>query len=81
MHEKTFRAPASGPGLNPYLCELASIREQVSWVHTDHDAATAKAKAIVAGGVFRVREQAPLEPLRVPINPATLVIGGGIAGI
>ena len=68
-------------GLNPYLCELVSIREQVSWVHTDKVAATAKAKAIVAGGVLRVREQVPLEPLRVPINDTTLVVGGGIAGI
>ena len=81
MHEKTFRGACERAGLNPYLCELVSIREQVSWVHTDHDAATAKAKAIVAGGVFRVREQAPLQPLRVPINPATLIVGGGIAGI
>ena len=81
MHEKTFRGACERAGLNPYLCELVSIREQVSWVHTDHDAATAKAKAIVAGGVLRVREQAPLQPLRVPINPATLIVGGGIAGI
>ena len=81
MHEKTFRGACQRAGLNPYLCELVSIREQVSWVHTDKAAATAKAKAIVAGGVLRVREQVPLEPLRVPINPATLVVGGGIAGI
>ena len=81
MHEKTFRGACERAGLNPYLCELVSIREQVSWVHTDKDAATAKAKAIVAGGVLRVREQVPLEPLRVPINTATLVVGGGIAGI
>ena len=81
MHEKTFRGASERAGLNPYLCELVSIREQVSWVHTDRAAATAKAKAVVAGGVLRVREQVPLEPLRVPINPATLIVGGGIAGI
>jgi len=81
MHEKTFRGACSRAGLNPYLCELVSIREQVSWVHNDRAAATAKAKAIIAGGVLRVAEQVPLEPLRVPINPATLVVGGGIAGI
>jgi heterodisulfide reductase subunit A len=81
MHEKTFRGACERAGLNPYLCELVSIREQVSWVHTDKAAATAKAKAVVAGGVFRVEEHAPLEPIRVPINPATLVVGGGIAGI
>ncbi|MGZ6260120.1 MAG: NAD(P)-binding protein, partial [Candidatus Limnocylindrales bacterium] len=81
MHEKTFRGAAERAGLNPYLCELVSIREQVSWVHTDREAATAKAKAVVAGGVFRVAQDQPLEPYRVPINPATLVVGGGIAGI
>ncbi len=68
-------------GLNPYLCELVSIREQVSWVHTDKVLATEKAKAVVAGGVERVIENEPLEPLHVPIHPATLVVGGGIAGI
>jgi heterodisulfide reductase subunit A len=81
MHEKTFRGACERAGLNPYLCELVSIREQVSWVHTDREAATAKAKAAVAGGVLRVTHHAPLEPYRVPINPATLVVGGGIAGI
>jgi heterodisulfide reductase subunit A len=81
MHEKTFRGACARAGLNPFLCELVSIREQVSWVHTDPVAATAKAKAVVAGGVYRVVEHEPLEPIRVPINPATLVVGGGIAGI
>ena len=81
MHERTFRGASERAGLNPYLCELVSIREQDSWVHTDKAAATAKAKAIVTGGVRRVREQVPLEPLRVPINETTLVVGGGIAGI
>jgi heterodisulfide reductase subunit A len=81
MHEKTFRGACARAGLNPYLCELVSIREQVSWVHTDKPAATAKAKAVVAGGVYRIEEHAPLEPYRVHINPATLVVGGGIAGI
>ncbi|HYM84928.1 MAG TPA: CoB--CoM heterodisulfide reductase iron-sulfur subunit A family protein [Candidatus Dormibacteraeota bacterium] len=81
MHERTFRGACQRAGLNPYLCELVSIREQDSWVHTDRVAATAKAEAIVAGGVLRVREQEPLEPLRVPIHPATLIVGGGIAGI
>ncbi|HJW23116.1 MAG TPA: CoB--CoM heterodisulfide reductase iron-sulfur subunit A family protein, partial [Candidatus Limnocylindrales bacterium] len=81
MHEKTFRGACERAGLNPYMCDLVSIREQVSWVHTDRDAATAKAEAIVAGGVLRIMENAPLEPLRVPINEATLVVGGGIAGI
>lgn len=81
LHENTFRGATARAGLNPYLCELVSIREQDSWVHTDHDAATAKAKAILAGGVERVRYSAPLDPITVDINPATLVVGGGIAGI
>jgi heterodisulfide reductase subunit A2 len=81
MHERTFREASARAGLNPYLCELVSIREQVSWVHTDRAAATDKAKAVVAGGVLRVGQHEPLEPLRAPINPATLVVGGGIAGI
>ncbi len=81
LHENTFRTACSRAGLNPYLCELVSIREQVSWVHTDRTAATEKSKAVVAGGVERVIHHEPLEPLHVPIHPATLVVGGGIAGI
>jgi heterodisulfide reductase subunit A len=81
LHEATFRNACKGAGLNPYLCELVSIREQDSWVHTDKVAATLKAKAIISGGVERVIHDESLEPLRVPIHPATLVVGGGIAGI
>lgn len=55
---------------------MVSIREQVSWVHTDKIAATAKAKAMIAGGVERVIENEPLESLHVPIHPDTLVVGG-----
>jgi heterodisulfide reductase subunit A2 len=81
LHENTFRNACSNAGLNPYLCELVSIREQVSWVHTDKAAATEKSKAVLAGGVERVIYNESLEPLHVPIHPATLVVGGGIAGI
>jgi heterodisulfide reductase subunit A len=81
LHEKTFRTAAKNAGLNPYLCELASIREQVSWVHNDKAVATEKAKAVVAGAVSRVIENVPLEEIKVPIDPNTLVVGGGIAGI
>ena len=81
LHETTFRSACRRAGLNPYLCELASIREQVSWVHTDRAAATDKSKAVVSGAVERVARNAPLEPMHVPINPATMVVGGGIAGI
>jgi len=81
LHEKTFRTACANAGLNPYLCELVSVREQDSWVHTDHEAAPEKAKAIISGGVERVRHHEELEPMRVPIHPASLVVGGGIAGI
>ncbi|MBI2331930.1 MAG: CoB--CoM heterodisulfide reductase iron-sulfur subunit A family protein, partial [Chloroflexi bacterium] len=81
LHEKTFRIAAKNAGLNPYLVELASIREQVSWVHTDKAVATAKAKAVVSGAVSRVIENQALEEIKVPINPNTLIVGGGIAGI
>jgi len=81
LHEKTFRTACSNAGLNPYLCEMVSIREQVSWVHTDKVAATAKAKAMISGGVERVRHQVPLEAMTVPIHPDTMIVGGGIAGI
>jgi len=81
LHEKTFRTACKNAGLNPYLCEMVSIREQVSWVHTDKVAATEKSKAAISGGVERVIHNEPLEPIRVPIHADTLVVGGGIAGI
>ncbi|MDP2778448.1 MAG: CoB--CoM heterodisulfide reductase iron-sulfur subunit A family protein, partial [Anaerolineales bacterium] len=81
MHEKTFRTACERAGLNPYLCEMVSIREQVSWVHTDKAVATEKSKALIAGGVERVIYNEPLEPIRVPVHADTLVVGGGIAGI
>jgi len=81
LHEATFRTACQRAGLNPYLCELVSIREQVSWVHKDKDMATAKAMAVVSGGVERVIHHQALEPLHVSIHPDTLIVGGGIAGI
>ncbi len=81
LHEKTFRTAAEKAGLNPYLTELVSIREQVSWVHTDKAIATEKAKSLVSGTVQRIAYNTPLEKQKVPINANTLVVGGGIAGI
>lgn len=81
LHEKTFRTAAERAGLNPYLTELVSIREQVSWVHTDKAIATEKSKSLVAGTVERIVYNEALEKMKVPINPNTLVVGGGIAGI
>jgi heterodisulfide reductase subunit A len=81
MHEKTFRGATERGGLNPYLFEMANIREHNSWATTDKEAATQKAKALVNGAVERVVHHQPLEPIPVEINPATLIVGGGIAGI
>ena len=81
MHEKTFRGACERAGLNPYLFEMANIREFDSWVTDDREAATHKAKSLIKGAVERVLHHQPLEPLPVEINPNTLVVGGGIAGI
>jgi len=81
LHEKTFRRVCQNAGVNPYLFQMANIREQVSWVCKDRDAATLKAKALVGGAAERVKRQRPLEPMFVKVHPATLVVGGGIAGI
>ena len=81
LHEKTFRRACANAELNPYLCQMTNIREHCSWVSIDKDAATAKAKALVYAAAERVKQQQPLEPMRVKVNPATLVVGGGIAGL
>src|SRR3970282_571845 len=70
LHEKTFRAACQRAGLNPYLMEMISIREQDSWVHTDKTAAPLKAQARVSGGVDRVLHRVRLKPITVPIHPA-----------
>jgi heterodisulfide reductase subunit A len=81
MHEPTFRAVCESAGLNPYCFEMANIREQCSWVHHDTVKATEKAMELVAGSVARASKLEPLERMKVPVTPAALVIGGGIAGI
>jgi len=81
MHEPTFQRAISEVGLNPYYFEMANIREQCSWVHDDWDEATAKAKSLVAAAVSRVRYHQSLSINKVPIRPATLVVGAGITGI
>jgi heterodisulfide reductase subunit A len=81
MHEPTFRRACQEAGLNPYYFEMANIREQCSWVTEDHEKATEKAKALIAAAVRRVYYHQPLETREVPVNPNTLVVGGGIAGI
>lgn len=81
MHERTFRGACQRAGLNPFLFEMANIRELDSWATNDKFAATIKAKAMIRGAVERVIHHQPLETIAVQINPHTLVVGGGIAGI
>jgi heterodisulfide reductase subunit A len=81
MHEPTFRATLQGAGLNPFFLEMANIREQCSWVHEDPHAATEKAVALATAAVRRVAHHEPLERRFVDMCPATLVLGGGIAGL
>ncbi|MBN1160984.1 MAG: CoB--CoM heterodisulfide reductase iron-sulfur subunit A family protein [Dehalococcoidales bacterium] len=81
LHEPTFRRTVAAAGLNPYLFEMANIREQCAWVHTDKAMATEKARALVSAAVRRVALHEPLETKEVPVNPATLIVGAGIAGI
>jgi heterodisulfide reductase subunit A len=81
LHEKTFRRACQNAGMNPYLCQMTNIREHVAWVTKDKAVGTKKAKALVSAAVHRVKFQEPLEPFPVKVNPATLVVGGGIAGL
>jgi len=81
MHEVTFRRACEGAGLNPFFFQMANIREQVSWVTEDSDEATERAKRAVAAAVYRVAHHEALQVKEVPVEPATLIVGGGIAGI
>ncbi|KPJ48905.1 MAG: disulfide reductase, partial [Dehalococcoidia bacterium DG_22] len=79
MHEITFRKAVAEAGMNPYLFQMANIREHDSWVHKD--GATEKAKALIHAAVQRANVLEPLERREVPVTPTVLVVGGGIAGI
>jgi len=81
MHEKTFKGVLKSVGLNPFLLQMANIREHCSWVTDDNEAATEKAKALVAGAVGKVRYMKPLKQSNITVTKSVLVIGGGIAGI
>ena len=81
LHESTFRAAAEEAGLNPWQCEIANIREQCSWIHSNREKATEKAIKIVGTLVEKSRLNESLEPIPVSIKKKALVIGGGIAGI
>jgi len=81
MHEHTFRNACQEAGLNPFFFQMANLREQCAWVTENHQQATQKAKSIVAAAVRRVLYHEPLQVRQVPVHPATLVVGAGIAGI
>ena len=81
MHEATFRKTAAAAGLNPYMVEIANIREQCSWVHKDMQTGTEKAIILAKAAVAKVLLNAPLIPGETPMTKRALVIGGGIAGI
>ncbi|RLF15584.1 MAG: hypothetical protein DRJ97_03570, partial [Thermoprotei archaeon] len=81
-HEPIFKAALKEAGLNPYLLEFVSIREQSSWVHrSDPKAATEKAKDLIRMGVAKARLLEPAEEIRLPVGKEALVIGGGVSGM
>ncbi len=82
LHEPTFRKCIQQAGLNPYLLHMVNLREQCSWVHShEKDKATEKAIDLVLMGVSKATRLEPLEAREVPVEPTSLVIGGGVAGI
>ena len=81
MHEATFRRAAEKAGLNPYMVEIANIREQCSWIHKEMQTATEKAVILGRAAIAKVHLNAPLTAGESPVTKRALVIGGGIAGI
>ena len=81
MHESTFRKAASKSGLNPYMVEIANIREQCSWIHRDKVKATEKAAVLARVAIAKVSLNEPLQAGESKVVKKALVIGGGIAGI
>ena len=81
IHELTFRKALEKAGLNPYMFQMANIREQDAWVHNNREEATQKAKSLITAAIKRVSFHEALEKRTVTVHPATLIIGGGIAGI
>ncbi|MCL2235097.1 MAG: CoB--CoM heterodisulfide reductase iron-sulfur subunit A family protein [Defluviitaleaceae bacterium] len=81
MHEATFRKVAEAAGLNPYMVEIANIREHVSWIHKDKEEGSQKAVALAKAAIAKVKLNAPLFPEENSVVKRALVIGGGIAGI
>jgi len=82
MHEPTFRAAVAEAGLNPFLMEMANIREQCTWAHGhDQEGAFEKSKDLTAAAVAKARFLTPLDMIKVPVTKRAMVIGAGVAGI
>ena len=82
MHEPTFRATVQEAGMNPFLMEMANIREQCTWAHGHHpEEALEKAKSLTAAAVAKAKFLTPLDMIKVPVTNKAMVIGGGVAGI
>ncbi len=81
MHEATFRKAAAKAGLNPYMVEIANIREHCSWIHKDMEEGTEKAVILARAAIAKVNLNAPLQAGESRVTKRALVIGGGIAGI
>jgi len=82
LHEPTFRKTIAKAGLNPYMYEMANIREQCTWVHSDDkEGATKKAIALIKRALAKVAKVEPLFESYIPVTKKALVIGGGIAGM
>ena len=81
MHEATFRKTAQAAGINPYMVEIANIREQCSWIHKDKQTGTEQAIILGKAAIAKVHLNAPLTAGESPVVKRALVIGGGIAGI
>ncbi len=81
LHGKTFMGACQRAGLNPYFFQMASVREQVSWVTDNEKLATDKAKTLVAAAINRVNYHHQLFSRQAEVNPNMLVVGGGIAGM
>jgi heterodisulfide reductase subunit A len=82
MHEPTFRAAVAEVGLNPFLMEMANIREQCTWAHGhDREGALKKARDLTASAVAKARFLTPLDMIKVPVTKRALVVGAGVAGI
>ena len=81
LHEPTFQGCIEAEGLNPYMAEIANIREQCSWVHSDKEVGTEKAIELIRMACAKVAQSEPLYRPSIPITKRALVIGGGISGI